>query len=94
MAHRLSLLQNLADRRYLGEDQPGHPQTVAGGEDKGKDWVEKELGWSVDLVERPRQAAPKDVLMAWTREWAKEGVKVDWEHLLPLKAFRFCREDG
>jgi putative transposase len=29
------------------------------GEDKGKDWVEKTLGWSVDLVERPRQPAPK-----------------------------------
>jgi putative transposase len=24
------------------------------GEDKGKDWVEKALGWSVELVERPR----------------------------------------
>jgi putative transposase len=58
------------------------------GEDKGKDWVEKELGWSVDLVERPRKPAPKDVLMAWAREWAKEGVKVDWEHLLPPKGFQ------
>jgi putative transposase len=35
------------------------------GEDKGKDWVEKTLGWSVDLVERPRSPAPKEVLMAW-----------------------------
>ncbi len=25
------------------------------GEDKGKDWVEKTLGWSVVLVERPRK---------------------------------------
>jgi putative transposase len=64
------------------------------GEDKGADWVQKTLGWSVDLVERPRQAAPKEVFMAWAREWAKEGVKVDWEHLLPLKAFRFCRDGG
>ncbi len=31
------------------------------GEDKGKDWVEKTLlGWSVDLVERPRKPAPKE----------------------------------
>ena len=29
------------------------------GEDKGKDWVEKTLGWSVDLVERPRRLPPK-----------------------------------
>src|SRR5215207_6382515 len=29
------------------------------GEDKGKNWAEKKLGWSVDLVERPRKPAPK-----------------------------------
>jgi putative transposase len=29
------------------------------GKDKGKDWVEKVLGWSVDLLERPRKAAPR-----------------------------------
>ena len=151
MAHRLPLLQNVADRRYLGEDQPGYPRTLAGssekrssaqrwrggfpigqeyrsrrrrarlrwwqegqgqkashilvdtegfvlkakvhsakvmdyegiktllhraqerfprlchlwldggyrGEDKGKDWVEKALGWSVDLLEPPAQARPR-----------------------------------
>src|SRR5918999_2045893 len=47
------------------------------GEDKGKDWVQKTLGWSVDLVERPRSAAPKEVLMAWAEQWRKEGVMVD-----------------
>jgi putative transposase len=35
------------------------------GADKGKEWVQKTLGWSVDLVERPRNPAPKEVLMAW-----------------------------
>jgi hypothetical protein len=44
------------------------------GEGKGADWVRKTLGWSVDLLERPRKPAAKDVLMAWAREWAKEGV--------------------
>jgi transposase len=42
----------------------------------------------VDLVERPRQPAPKEVLKTWAREWAKEGVKVDWQHLLPPKGFQ------
>jgi putative transposase len=28
------------------------------GEDKGADWVRKALGWSVDLVERPRESPP------------------------------------
>jgi putative transposase len=27
------------------------------GEEKGRGWVEKVLGWSVDLVERPRKPA-------------------------------------
>jgi putative transposase len=59
------------------------------GEDKGKDWVEKTLGWSVELVERRRKPAPKEVLMAWAQEeWAKEGVKVDWEKLLPPPGFQ------
>src|SRR3712207_3911375 len=59
------------------------------GEDKGKDWVEKTLGWSVDLVERPRKPAPKEVLLRWAEEWAKEGMmKVDWEKLLPSPGFQ------
>jgi putative transposase len=57
------------------------------GEDKGKDWVEKSLGWTVELVERPRKAAPKEVLMAWAQEWNKEGVKADWQKLLSPKGF-------
>jgi putative transposase len=58
------------------------------GEDKGKDWVQKTLGWSVDLVERPRKPAPEEVLRAWAREWAKEGVAVDWQKLMPPKGFQ------
>jgi putative transposase len=58
------------------------------GEDKGKDWVQKALGWSVDLVERPWKAAPEKVLMAWAAELAKEGKKVDWQKLLPPRGFR------
>jgi putative transposase len=58
------------------------------GEDKGKDWVEKTLGWTVGLVERPRKAAPKEVLMAWAAELAKEGMKVDWQKLLGPRGFQ------
>jgi hypothetical protein len=52
------------------------------GEDKGKLGTEKTLGWSVDLLQRARKVAPKEVLMGWAREWAKEGVQVDWHKLL------------
>jgi putative transposase len=57
------------------------------GEDKGKDWVQKKLGWSVDLIERPRKPASKEVLMGWAEQWLHEGVMVDWEKLLPPKGF-------
>jgi putative transposase len=42
----------------------------------------------VDLVQRPRKPAPKEVLIAWTREWAKEGVKLDWEKFMPPQGFQ------
>jgi putative transposase len=58
------------------------------GEDKGADWVRKTLGWSVDLLERARKAAPEEVLSAWAREWAKEGVALDWQKFMPPKGFQ------
>jgi putative transposase len=58
------------------------------GEEKGRGWVEKALGWSVELVERPRKAAPEEVLMSWAEEWAKEGKIVDWQKLLPPRGFQ------
>ena len=58
------------------------------GEEKGRGWVEKVLGWSVDLVERPRKPTPEEVLKSWAEQWRKEGVEVDWEKLLPLKGFQ------
>jgi transposase len=36
----------------------------------------------VELVERPRKAAPKEVLMAWAAELAKEGMTVDLQKLI------------
>jgi hypothetical protein len=49
--------------------------------------VAKTLGWSVDLVQRPRKPAPQEVLMAWAKEWEREGVSVDWQKLLPPRGF-------
>jgi transposase len=53
------------------------------GEEKGRGWVEKVLGWSVELVERPPKPAPEEVLMGWAEQLAKEGKIVDWQRLLP-----------
>jgi putative transposase len=58
------------------------------GEEKGKDWVEKVLGWTVEIVERACKPAPEEVLKSWAREWAKEGEKVDWQKLLPPRGFQ------
>ena len=57
------------------------------GDGKGADWVEKTLWWSVEIVSRPHKPAPEEVLMVWAREWAKEGVTVDWQKLLPPQGF-------
>jgi putative transposase len=54
---------------------------------KGKGWVEKTLGWTVELVERPGKPAAEEVLKLWAKEWSKEGVTVDWEKLLPPRGF-------
>ena len=42
----------------------------------------------MELVERPRKAAPEDVLMRWAEQLAKEGKMVDWQKLLPPRAFQ------
>jgi transposase len=38
-------------------------------------------------VQRPRKSAPEEVLLAWTKEWEREGVSVDWQKLLPPRGF-------
>ena len=57
------------------------------GEDKGKGWVEKTLGWTVELVERPRKPAAEEVLKLWAKEWSKESGVLNWEELLPPRGF-------
>jgi putative transposase len=58
------------------------------GEDKGKGWVEKSLGWTVELVERPRKPAAEEILKLWAKERSKEGGVVNWEELLPPRGFQ------
>jgi putative transposase len=54
---------------------------------KCKEWIEKTLGWAVEIVEPPPKMAPEKVMRAWAEEWAKEGVAIDWQKLLPPKGF-------
>jgi hypothetical protein len=42
------------------------------------------LGWSVELVEPPKKPALlKRSYKAWAQEWAKEGIKIEWQKVLP-----------
>ncbi len=52
-----------------------------------REWIEKALGWTVEIVQRPPKIAPQEVLKVWAGEWAKEGVEIEWEKLLPPKGF-------
>jgi putative transposase len=49
------------------------------GADKGKDWVEKVLGGTAEIVRHPRKI---------THVWAPEGVEIDWSKILPAPGFR------
>jgi putative transposase len=92
--HRANVLDQMGIKTLLRQADGQFPRLShlwldAGyrGEDKGADWVRKTLGWSVDLVERPKKPVPEEVLKRWAREWAKEGVAVDWQKLLPPKGY-------
>src|SRR5919107_3333499 len=60
----------------------------AGYEGRGKRWAEEVLGLSVEVVRKPPKPIPEKVAQIWAQEWAKEGKKVDWQRLMPLRGFR------
>jgi putative transposase len=60
----------------------------AGYKGKSKEWIENVLGWTVEIVQHPPKIAPAEVMRAWIREWAREGVVIDWEKLLPPRGFK------
>jgi len=55
---------------------------------RGKRWIEEVLGLSVEIVRRPPKPIPEKVAMRWAEEWAKEGVKPNWEKLLVRRGFQ------
>ena len=60
----------------------------SGYEGRGKRWAEEVLGLSIEVVRRPPKPVPEKVARIWASEWAKEGVKPDWEKLLPRRRFQ------
>ena len=39
-------------------------------------------------MRHPPKLAPDEVMRAWVRGWAKEGVAIEWKKLLPSKVSR------
>src|SRR5918994_160156 len=64
-----------------------HLWVDAGYQGRGKDWVEKVLGLSVEVVHRTPKPTPEKVAMMWAQEWSKEGWEIDWQKLLPRRGF-------
>ncbi len=85
----IKLLLEVAARNRLPE-RLSHLWLDAGytGEGKGADWVQKVLGWTAEIVRHPPKMAPEEVMRVWVREWAKEGIPIDLEKLLPEKGPR------
>ena len=58
------------------------------GKDRGAGWVQRTLGWTAEIVRHPPKPAPEEVMMRWTKEWAKEGIAIDKEQFMPEKGPR------
>ena len=64
-----------------------HLWVDAGYRGRGKEWVEKELGLSVEIVYRMPKPPPEKTARIWAEEWSKEGWHIDWQRLLPRRGF-------
>jgi putative transposase len=65
-----------------------HLWVDAGYQGRGKRWVEEVMGLSVEVVRKPKKPLPENVAKRWAEEWAKEGIKVDWQRLMPPRGFQ------
>ena len=77
------LLKGVGDRL----PRLSHLWVDAGYQGRGKEWVEQELGLSVEVVHRTPKPTSERVARIWAQEWAKEGREIDWQKLLPRRGF-------
>ena len=77
------LLKDVRDRL----PRLSHLWVDAAYQGRGKDWVEKVLGLSVEVVHRTPKPIPEKVAMRWAEEWSKEGREIDWQKWLPRQGF-------
>jgi putative transposase len=55
----------------------------AGYQGRDRRWAEEVMDLSVEIVRKLAKLLPEKVAQIWAEEWAKEGVKIDWERLMP-----------
>ena len=61
---------------------------VDGGyQGRGEQWVEHELGLSVEVVHRPPKPTSETIARIRAEEWAKEVREIKWQKLLPRRGF-------
>jgi putative transposase len=65
------------------------PWVDAGYQGRGKEWVEQELGLSVEVVHRTPKPTSEKTARISAQEWAKEGREIDWQKLLPQPRWGF-----
>jgi putative transposase len=80
----IELLLECAEDRFA---RLGHLWLDGAYKGRCREWIEKALGWTVEIVQRPPKLVPREVLKVWANGWAKEGVQIEWEKLLPWKGF-------
>ena len=64
-----------------------HLWVDAGYQGRGREWVEQELGLSVEVVHRTPKPTSEKTARIWAEEWAKEGREIDWQRLIPRRGF-------
>src|ERR687891_491111 len=64
-----------------------HLWVDAGYQGRGREWVEQELGLSVEVVHRTPKPTSEKTARIWAEEWAKEGREIDWQKLLSRRGF-------
>jgi putative transposase len=64
-----------------------HLWVDAGYQGRGKEWVEQNLGLSVEVVYRTPKPTSEKTARIWAQEWAKEGRQIDWQKLFPRRGF-------
>jgi len=80
-------LKLLLESARSGLSRLKHLWLDAGYQGRGERWAEEVLGLSVEVVRKPPKPAPEKVMLAWAKEWHKEGKKVDWERLMPPRGY-------